>query len=138
MLVRQLWRAPSPTIKEQEGKPVACIGLGGTLKTSTTKGRRLGRRLGWCSFWSMVVVVVFAWIRWGLMAGGLDFSNGIGWLNTTLMFVAGLAVVVSHLLLFVCDYLTGGDAGPSAWALAVFWGGMLGVPLLLGVLDMFL
>ena len=140
MLVRQLWRIPSPSSSEKgdAGKPVARIGLGGPLKGSTDKGRRLGRGLGWGSFYMMVTVVLFGWTRWGLMEFGVDFSNGIAGLDTVLMFLAGTAVVVSHLLIFVCDHLTGGDAGPSAWALAIFWLGALGFPLVLGILDLFL
>lgn len=106
--------------------------------TSTAKGYRLGRRLGWGSFWAMVTVVLFGWIRWGLMAFGLDSSNGVAGLDTALMFLAGTAVVVSHLLVFVCDALTGGDAGPSAWALAIFWGGALMIPLVVGAVGSFL
>ena len=105
---------------------------------STKKGRLLGRRLGWGSFWAMVTVVLFGWVRWGLMEIGLDFSDGVPGLDTTMMFLAGTAVVVSHLLIFVCDHLTGGDAGPSAWALAIFWLGMVGLPFILGVIDLFL
>ena len=140
MLVRQLWRIPSPSSSEkgEEAKPVARIGLGGSLKGSTEKGYRLGRRLGWSSFYAMVTVVLFGWTRWGLMALGLDFSNGIPGLDATLMFLAGTAVVVSHLLIFVCDHLTGGDAGPSAWALALFWLGALVLPLVGGIVGSFL
>lgn len=86
----------------------------------------------------MTVVVVFGWVRWGLMAFGLDFSNGIVGLDTAMLVVAGLIVIVSHLLIFVCDYLTGGDARPSAWALGIFWGGLLIGPLLLGGMMMLL
>ena len=140
MLVRQLWRIPSPSssVKDDGAKPVARIGLGGSLKGSTEKGFRLGRRLGWSSFWAMVTVILFGWIRGGLMALGLDFSNGIAGLDATLMFLAGTAVVVSHLLLFVCDHLTGGDAGPSAWALAIFWIGAVVLPLVGSVVIAFL
>ena len=138
MLVRRIWNIPSAAVDTDDAKPVARIGLGGALKSSTEKGSRLGRRLGWGSFWAMVTVVVFGWIRWGLMAFGLDFSNGVAGLDFTLMFLAGTAVVVSHLLIFVCDYLTGGDAGPSAWALAIFWGGVFVLPFFLGVITLFL
>lgn len=138
MLVRRIWNIPSATVDTDDEKRIARTGLGGVLKGSTEKGRRLGRRLGWGSFWAMVTVVVFGWIRWGLMELGLDFSNGIAGLDTALMFVAGTAVVVSHLLIFVCDHLTGGDAGPSAWALAIFWGGLLVLPFFLGVITLFL
>lgn len=140
MLVRQLWRIPTPSssLKGEEVKPIARIGLGGSLKGSTEKGRRLGRQLGWGSFFTMVMVVLFGWIRWGLMALGLNFSNGIAGLDTTLIFLAGTAVVVSHLLVFVCDALTGGDAGPSAWALAIFWLGAFMLPIVMGVVGSFL
>lgn len=86
----------------------------------------------------MTVVDLFGWVRWGLIALGLDFSNGAEGLDGILLFLAGTVVVVSHLLLFVCDHLTGGDAGPSAWALAIFWGGLLGLPVLVGTLSRFL
>lgn len=138
MLVRRIWTIPSITAETDEEKRTARLGLGGALKNSNEKGRRLGRRLGWGSFWTMVTVVLFGWTRWGLMMLGLDFSNGIPGLDAVLMFVAGTAVVVSHLLIFVCDHLTGGDAGPSAWALAIFWGGLLILPFLLSLIDLFL
>lgn len=138
MLVRQLWRIRSHSDNERGEKPCARIGLGGTLKTTTEKGRRLGRRLGWGSFFAMAVVVAFAWVRWALMAFGLDSSNGFAGLEVTMLSLAALAVIVSHLLIFVCDFLTGGDAKPSVWALVLFWGGMLVGPLLQGGIGMLL
>ena len=78
----------------------------------------------------MIAVVVVHWIRLGLVLAGVDFSNGIVGLEITMLVLGCFLVAVSHILVFVCDSLTGGDAGPSAWALAIFWGGVVVLPLL--------
>lgn len=123
--------------KEGPSKSLARLGLGGALETSTVKGSRLGYRLGWCSFWAMVVVTALFWINTTLSLLGFDSSNGIVGLKTALFVASGFAVVVSHILVFVCDYLTGGDSGPSAYALAVFWGGVVLMRVVVEVLLMF-
>ncbi|GHC40535.1 hypothetical protein GCM10007100_01280 [Roseibacillus persicicus] len=140
MLVRKIWDDRLTPVKESGSKlkPVTRLGLGGALSSTTERNRRLGRNLGWGSFWSMIVVVAMIWIRWGLMAMGLDFTNGVAGLETTMFLLGALAVMVSHLLLFVCDHLTGGDTGPSVWALAIFWGGVVVGPFFVNALEMVL
>lgn len=139
MLMGKIYGDKLPTgVREPAHKPVARIGLGGALETTSAKNRRLGGRLAWGSFWAMTVVVAMIWVRWGLMALGLDFSNGIAGLEMTMLFLGALAVMVSHLLVFVCDTLTAGDAGPAAWALAIFWGGVVVGPFLFSALELLL
>lgn len=131
-----MWKIPSAVVEKKSEKPVARIGLGGALETTTDKGRRWGRALGWGSLWAMVVAVVMFWTRSVLLATEFDLSNGIEGLQITLSLIWATAVVSSHILVFVCDSLTGGDARPSLWALGVFWGGMILSLPVMGVIEM--
>ena len=139
MIITKLWGHKLPsTVRINKPKPVARIGLGGTLETTTEKGRRIGRALGWGSFWAMIMVVATVWARWALLLMSFDLSSGYLGLQTALWISMGTLVVTSHVLVFICDYLTGGDAGPSAWALAIFWLGGLAAPILMeGFLRLF-
>ncbi|MBK1833077.1 hypothetical protein [Roseibacillus ishigakijimensis] len=89
------------------------------------------------SFWSMVLVTLGVWTRWSLMAMGLDFAEAdLPMLNGAMLLVGAVLIITSHLLIFVCDHLSGGEAPLAAWALVVFWVGLPVGGMLAGLVEL--
>ena len=101
-------------------------GFGGAIVTNTKKEVALGRSLGRYSLISMFIVVPVFWVLFvmGMLAG---------WP----LFLVCLAIIVSHILFFACDTLTGGDAGEAGWAVLFFWIGVPFFSLLINVIPIY-
>ena len=95
----------------------------GGIAASSKRDKKLGRELGQVSLFLMAFV-----------APTLSCFLHAEVSNTWLFTLLGLGIVISHILLFVCDTLTAGDGKEAGWALIVFW---VGAPLT-GILLHFL
>jgi hypothetical protein len=147
MLMGKIWgtKIPRPLGKKSEkagGFRPSVV----PLDPGKAKRRQVGRRIGQASLWSMIVVVGGVGILFVfnsvMRATGTeipgDSSSGSNGLLDTLKYLALALVVVSHILVFVCDALTDGDAREALWALAVFWGGGFLVLLVFSAVSVFL
>jgi len=114
--MKKIWGHKLPNAAElrREGQ-TGNSGFGGSLAASSKRDKKLGRELGQVSLFLMAFVTPT-----------LSYLLHAEVSNTLLFTFLGLGIVISHILLFVCDTLTAGDGKEAGWALIVFW---MGVPL---------
>lgn len=102
-------------------------GFGGSLTTTTKRGREESKGLGQLSLAFMTFFVGSLWTA--LLIDGSAVADSVGRISFVGLFFAA----VGHMLLILCDSLSGGNAREALWAIWIFWGGILLSPFVLGL-----